>query len=225
MHQKLSIIIPALNEAQLIEDTLKPLQPLRQEGVEIILCDGGSRDNTTQLAEPLVDIVWLCDPGRARQMNAGAMIASGDYLLFLHADTQLPDDFLECWQSIQKHQPLWGFFKVRLSGSEALLKMVTFFINLRSRLTSVATGDQCIYVQRTLFDQLGGYRDIPLMEDVELTTRLRQQKRARLVEPPVLTSSRRWERDGVWRTVWLMWRLRWRFFRGADPGELVKQYY
>ncbi|MDM3869786.1 TIGR04283 family arsenosugar biosynthesis glycosyltransferase [Porticoccus sp. W117] len=224
MH-KLSIIVPALNEAELLDSTLQPLQPLREQGVEVILVDGGSADGTPQQAQSLVDMVWLSDPGRARQMNAGAMIASGDYLLFLHADTQLPKDFEKCWQRIQQYQPLWGFFPVRLSGSRQVLKLVSFFMNLRSRLTSIATGDQCIYVQRQLFDELGGYGDIPLMEDVEFTSRLRQRKRARLVASPVTTSSRRWERDGVWRTIWLMWRLRWRYFCGADPQQLVKQYY
>ncbi|MGS2724517.1 TIGR04283 family arsenosugar biosynthesis glycosyltransferase [Porticoccus sp. GXU_MW_L64] len=223
--QKLSIIIPTLNEAELIEATLKPLQGLRAEGVEIIVADGGSNDGTAQLAQSLVDTVWLSDPGRARQMNAGAMIASGDYLLFLHADTQLPEDFPQCWQKIQQYRPLWGFFPVRLNDTRPTLKMVSLFMNLRSRITSIATGDQCIYVQRQLFDEQGGYADIPLMEDVELTSRLRQRKRARLVSSPVTTSSRRWQRNGVWRTIWLMWRLRWRYFCGADPQELAKQYY
>ena len=222
---KLSIIIPTLNEADIVAGALTRLQSLRSDNIELIIADGGSTDNTVALAEPLVDQVWFSDPGRARQMNSGAMIASGDYLLFLHIDTQLPEDFADVWQRIQQYQPLWGFFKVKLSGSPSLLRMVEAFMNLRSRITSIATGDQCIYVRCELFERLEGFADIPLMEDVELSARLRRHKRARWIEQSVITSSRRWEKQGVWKTVWLMWRLRLSYFFGADPKQLAHRYY
>ena len=225
MTRLLSIIVPALNEAEVIAGTLASLQPLRGSGVELIVADGGSTDGTAELAEPLVDQLWRTDPGRARQMNAGAMVASGDYLLFLHADTMLPKDFHRLWQRIHDRQPLWGFFKLRLSGRQPLLRMVEFFINWRSRATSVGTGDQCLYLRRELFERLGGFADIPLMEDVEISKRLRRHSRPHWIDRPVVTSSRRWEQRGVWRTVWLMWRLRLAYYCGATPERLVRRYY
>lgn len=225
MAKSLSIIVPTLNEAGVIADTLASLQPLRRGAIELIVADGGSTDGTIELAQPMVDRLWRSDPGRARQMNAGAMVASGHYLLFVHADTLLPADFQPLWRHIRDCRPQWGFFRLRLSGAHPLLRMVEFFINWRSRLTAVGTGDQCLYVRRELFEQLGGFADIPLMEDVEISKRLRRHSRPHRVGQPVVTSSRRWEQQGIWRTVWLMWRLRLAYCCGVKPERLARRYY
>lgn len=224
MNASLTLIVPTLNEAQGIEDTLRPLQRLRRHNVEVIVCDGGSTDATVTLAEPLVDQVWLSDPGRALQMNAGAMIASGDYLLFLHADTRLPPDFADLWRMLQQRMPLWGFFAVRLTGRNPMFRMVETFMTIRSRLTGVGTGDQCLFVQRRLFEQLGGFAEIPLMEDLDICKRLKRHCRPFCIRRPVTTSSRRWESHGIARTIFLMWRLRMAWFLGVSPERLAKRY-
>ncbi len=224
-NHSLSLIIPAFNEADSLEQTLRPLQSLRKKGVEIILCDGGSTDATTTLAEPLVSQVWLSDKGRARQMNAGAMIASGDYLLFLHADTVLPDDFADLWAEVSSARLKWGFFAVRLSGRNLVFRLVETFMNWRSRLTGVCTGDQCLFVQKDLFARCGGYADISLMEDIELCKRLKGYCRPHCVRTPVTTSSRRWEEKGVFRTILLMWRLRLAWYFGVSHQRLAEHYY
>lgn len=221
---KLSIIIPCLNEADVIVESLLRLQPLRQQSIELLLVDGGSSDNTRELAEPLVDSVLSSRSGRAIQMNTGAQHASGDYLLFLHADTYLPDSFLDekfFWESSRS---AWGFFPVRLSGSHWLLRVVAWCMNHRSRLTAMATGDQAIFIRRDIWKQLEGFAEIPLMEDIELSRRLKRW-RPYVARSRVITSSRRWEDNGMVSTILLMWWLRWRFFCGADPVDLKKRYH
>lgn len=221
--QQLSVIIPVLNESAHITPTLMALQPLRQGGHEVILVDGGSRDDTVALAEELVDQVLLSEAGRALQMNLGARHAWGDTLLFLHADTLIPYDLIpRISEALADHQ--WGFFRVRMSGHHPLLRVVAGMMNLRSCITGIGTGDQAIFVTKSLFQDSGGFAPIPLMEDVELCRRLKGHGRPACVRSRMLTSSRRWESNGILKTIVLMWRLRWAFFRGADPVELAKRY-
>ena len=219
---KLSIIMPVRNEAAGIVAALTPLQPLRGE-LELILVDGGSSDDTVPLARPLVDRLIQSAPGRATQMNAGAALAHGDWLLFLHADTQLPTNFLELLPAADAASQ-WGRFDVRLSPSSPMLRVVAWMMNWRSRLTGVCTGDQAIFVRRALFEQVGGYAPIPLMEDIELSKRLRPHGRPLCLHERLTTSSRRWQQNGTLRTIVLMWWLRWRYWRGAPVEKLAQRY-
>ena len=220
---RLSIIMPARNEAKHIVASLLPLQSLRGE-LEIILVDGGSSDSTVALAEPLCDQVLHSPPGRARQMNAGATVASGETLLFLHADTQLPAGFLHLISLKVNAQEPWGRFDVKLEPSGALLRLVASMMNWRSRLTGVCTGDQGIFVQQRLFAELGGYADLPLMEDIELSKRLRQHGKPDCLQPALITSSRRWQQHGTLRTIVLMWWLRMLYWLGVPPHRLALWY-
>lgn len=220
---KFSIIIPALNEAEKIVATLAPLQLLRQQGHEVILCDGGSCDETVALAQPLVDYIVSSERGRSLQMNNGAAQATGDLLLFLHADTQLPANAAQLIESAL-HKKSWGRFDVRLSGTHPLLRVIEFMMNWRSRLTGICTGDQALFIRQELFRAAGGFPEIALMEDIALSKRLKPHSRPACIATPVITSSRRWERYGILRTVVLMWRLRLAFFCGADPQRLAERY-
>ena len=219
----LSIIVPVLDEAPGIEACLRALSPMRARGTEVIVVDGGSVDDTAALSRPLADRVITSPRGRAKQMNAGARAASGEALLFLHADTTLPDDADRLvGQALVQRE--WGRFDVRIDGAAPGLAVVAAFMNLRSRLTSIATGDQAIFVQRATFDAVGGFPDIPLMEDIALSRALRARGRPACVAARAATSGRRWERQGVARTILLMWRLRYAYWRGAEPAELARRY-
>ncbi len=220
----LSIVMPVLNEAEIIVSALHALEPLRRHSTELIVVDGGSVDATVELARPLAGEVIRTLPGRARQMNRGARAASGDYLLFLHADTRLPSDAPRLLLALFRQRAVWGRFDVRLSGPRRTLRLVEWLMNRRSRLTGIATGDQAIFVRRDWFETIGGYPEIPLMEDIALSARLKKIVRPVCLEEPVVTSSRRWEQRGVLRTVLLMWWLRLRFFFGADPEKLARAY-
>jgi rSAM/selenodomain-associated transferase 2 len=217
---KLSVVIPALNEAAAIGATLAALAPLRARGHEVVLADGGSEDATREIAAHLADRVVLAPRGRARQMNAGAAAASGDALLFLHADTRLPAnaDHL-IFHSLKKNP--WGRFDVAIEGRSALLPVIAFFMNTRSRLTGIATGDQAIFVRREAFP---GFPDIPLMEDIGFSKVMKRRSPPACLREKAATSGRRWERRGVLRTVILMWRLRLAYFLGAAPDELARRY-
>jgi len=221
---KLSIIVPALNEAAGIARCLAALQPARQRGHEVIVVDGGSEDATPRLARPLADVVLDAPRGRAAQMNAGAARAGGAGLVFLHADTRMPEDGDDavCAALAASH---WGRFDVRITGRHPLLGAIAAAMNLRSRLTGIATGDQAIFVRRAAFEALGGYAPIPLMEDVELSRRLRRLGAPACLRARVETSGRRWESRGVLRTVALMWRLRLAYWMGADPARLAERYH
>jgi rSAM/selenodomain-associated transferase 2 len=221
---QLSVIIPARDEAQALPQLLANLAWLRACGAELIVVDGGSRDATAALAAPYVDRVLASSPGRARQMNAGAAVACGDYLWFVHADTQVSAESIQRLLEVLGERPVWGRFDVRLSGQSLSLRLIGSMISLRSRLTGVASGDQGIFVARVSFEALGGYADIALMEDLELIRRLKKLARPRCLRPALLTSSRRWERHGVWRTVLLMWRLRLAYYCGANPDQLARRY-
>jgi rSAM/selenodomain-associated transferase 2 len=220
---KLSIIVPVLDEAAAIVACLKQLQPWR-EVAEIIVVDGGSSDETVQLASALCDKVVVTGAGRARQMNAGAAQAAADYLLFLHCDTQLPASPRSFVDRLAA-APSWGYFGVRLSGGDFRFRIIEWSMNRRSAITRVATGDQAIFLARPLWLELGGYAEIPLMEDVELCKRLRQLAVPVVVHPGVVTSSRRWEHYGVWMTVFKMWSLRLAYWLGVSPQRLARSYH
>ncbi len=220
---RLSFILPVLDEVAGLLDTLVPLQPLRRQGHEVILVDGGSRDGTPALAAPWVDRVLAAPRGRARQMNAGAAQAGGESLVFLHADTRLPEDAAPLIQAALRER-LWGRFDVRIRGRLRLLKLVARLMNLRSRLTGIATGDQVFFVRREVFSALGGFPDQPLMEDIELSKRLKRRGPPACLRQRVLTSGRRWESQGAWRTIFLMWRLRFDYWRGVPVEALAARY-
>ena len=217
---RLSVIIPTLNEAAAIGTALAALAPLRARGHEVLVADGGSEDGTRDIAAPLADRVMAAPRGRARQMNAGAAAATGDALLFLHADTRLPakaDQII--FHSLEQNP--WGRFDVTIEGRSALLPVIAFFMNLRSRLTGVATGDQAIFVRRADF---AGFPEIALMEDIAFSKAMKRRGAPAALHEKVTTSGRRWERHGVLRTMALMWRLRLAFFFGAEPDELARRY-
>ncbi len=220
---KLSIILPALNEASGIVATLTALQPLRAAGHELIVVDGGSIDATALLASVDADQVINSARGRARQMNAGAAAASGDALLFLHADTRLPAQADSLILDALQNQ-LWGRFDVEISGRPAMLRVVAGMMNRRSRLTGIATGDQAMFMTRAAFDAAGGYPEQPLMEDIELSKRLKRLGPPACLRERVVTSGRRWEQHGVWRTILLMWRLRFDYWRGVPVERLAARY-
>lgn len=220
----LSIIIPMLNEAAGIQAALTPLQVLREAGTEIIVVDGGSHDDSLALAAPLADTLLVSDPGRARQMNLGAEHARAAALVFLHADTQLPAGAVELIiQALNTH--CWGRFDIHLEGQSRWLPLVSQMMNLRSRLSGIATGDQCLFIRRTTFNAVGGFPDQPLMEDIELSKRLKRQQRPACLNAKVISSGRRWDKGGAWPTIYLMWRLRYRYWRGVCAHQLIKEYH
>lgn len=225
MPSLLTVILPVLNEAACIQATLGTLQAMRGRGVEVIVCDGGSDDGTAKLAVPWADRVLSTPRGRARQMNAGAALAGSPVLLFLHADTRLPDHADDLvLTGLATSGRVWGRFDVRIAGKPGLLRMVAFFMNRRSRWSGIATGDQAIFVRREAFETVGGFPDQPLMEDIELSKRLRRFGPPLCLPEKVVTSGRRWEQHGAWRTIWLMWRLRWLYWLGVSAERLAGMY-
>lgn len=220
----LSIILPVLNEAAGIAAQLAELQSLRASGVELVVVDGGSNDGSAAQPAALVDSLLKAPRGRAVQMNAGASASTGAALLFLHADTTLPPSADRLVRRALEDGALWGRFDVRIAGAHPLLRVVERTMNWRSRRTGVATGDQAIFVRRDVFEAIGGYPEIPLMEDIALSKRLRRIAAPACLAEPVTTSGRRWEKHGVLRTILLMWRLRAAYFFGADPQRLAVRY-
>jgi rSAM/selenodomain-associated transferase 2 len=218
-----SIIIPALNEAESLSTLLPELQAM-PGSAQLIVADGGSLDQTRSVAATSGVMLVESARGRALQMNAGAAQAGGDILLFLHADTLLPDNAIELVEQAVCAGAHWGRFDLRLSGKHWLLRIVERMINWRSCLSGIATGDQAIFLRRDLFQQLGGYAEIPLMEDVELSKRLKRLARPICIRQPLTTSSRRWERYGIVRTILLMWRLRLAYALGTTPELLAQRY-
>ena len=197
--------------------------PLAERGAQRIVVDGGSDDTTVTLATDHAERVAIAAPGRASQMNAGAGEASGDVLLFLHADTLLPENADQMIDQALAQRP-WGRFDVRIAERGAWPVVVAWFMNRRSRLTGIATGDQAMFMRREVFQHLGGFAPIPLMEDIEISTRLKRLGRPACLRAHVVTSGRRWARHGPARTIWLMWRLRLAYFLGADPARLAARY-
>jgi rSAM/selenodomain-associated transferase 2 len=225
----LTVVIPAMNEAVALPRLLEAMAPWRMRGVEVIVVDGGSRDATAELARGHCDQVLVQSPGRACQMNAGARAARGAVLLFLHADTHLPEDAVEAIRSAvgpgaDLDRRLWGRFDVRIVGRPRMLPVIAWCMNRRSRWTGIATGDQAIFVRREAFEAVGGFPEQPLMEDIELSRRLRRLGPPACLRGPAETSGRRWESRGVWRTILLMWSLRWAYWRGSSPEDLARRY-
>ena len=220
---KFSIIIPTLNEEKTIQSCLSALRPLRAE-CEIIIVDGGSTDNTKILARPLAGKVITSAKGRARQMNSGARQATGEVLIFLHADTRLPENALSSIQREIGGKRQWGRFDIQLSGTSFMLKVIAWMMNRRSRLTGIATGDQVIFVARAAFETAGHYPEISLMEDIALCKALRKTGPPVCLKDKAVSSGRRWEHNGIYKTILLMWSLRLRYFFGADPQILAFLY-
>jgi rSAM/selenodomain-associated transferase 2 len=221
--RRLTIIVPMLDEAAIVVGTLAALAPLRARGAEVIVVDGGSEDGTPRLAAPLADRVLVAPRGRGPTMNAGAAVATGDVFVFLHADTTLPDN-ADTLIAAALARRAWGRFDLRIAGKHSLLPLVARMINWRSRLTGIATGDQAIFVTRQAFSEVGGFPDLPLMEDIAMSRRLKRLSRPSCVTTPVVTSGRRWEHHGVWRTIVLMWRLRLAYYCGIEPARLALRY-
>lgn len=218
-----SIVVPTLNEIEQLPDLTAHLQHWQRRGCEVLLVDGGSEDGTAEAAEANGFVVIRSSRGRARQMNAGMRAASGRILIFLHADTRLPGDGVASVLNAVK-RGCWGRFDVRIRGDAPMLRIVSFFMNLRSRLTGIATGDQAIFVTRALLMEMGGFPDQPLMEDIELSRQLKRRQRPVCLSAKVSTSGRRWLARGVWPTIWLMWRLRWAYWRGTPAEQLAEEY-
>jgi rSAM/selenodomain-associated transferase 2 len=217
--------MPVLDEEHGIVAALEALAGARADGAEVVVVDGGSRDATVALAAPRADRVIAGARGRARQMNTGAAAARAPRLLFLHADTRLPAGAVERVVAALDgtHHP-WGRFDVRIEGRDPMLRVVAACMNARSRVTGIATGDQAIFVARAAFESVGGFADIPLMEDIALSRALKRLARPLCLRERVTTSGRRWERHGTWRTIALMWRLRLAYALGADPRGLARRY-
>jgi rSAM/selenodomain-associated transferase 2 len=221
---RLSIVMPVLDEAGRICAALDALAPLRARGVQVVVVDGGSRDATAALCEGLADAVLAAPRGRARQLNAGAAAADSDALLFLHADTALPAAAPQLVaRALSAHA--WGRFDVRIDGRARVLPLVAALMNARSRFSGIATGDQAIFMRRAAFDAVGGFPDQPLMEDIEISRRLRARCGApACLREQVTTSGRRWDQRGAWRTIALMWRLRLLYRLGVSPERLAAAY-
>ena len=220
---KFSIIIPTLNEEKTIQSCLLALQPLRPD-CQLIVADGDSSDNTKAIALPLADKVINSEKGRSRQMNNGAAEAKGEILIFLHADTYLPDNALQLIRQHTTDKNPWGRFDIQLSGDHSLLKVIALLMIWRSRLSGIATGDQAIFVTKQAFAMAGRYPEIDLMEDIALCKSLKKISPPVCLAAKVISSGRRWEYKGVCRTILLMWTLRLLYFFGADPKTLAHFY-
>ena len=222
----ISIIVPTLSEASGIVPLLSCfVEARRHRHFEVIVVDGGSDDGTFDLARPLADHVLSSPRGRASQMNAGAAVAAGEMLLFLHADTRLPIEALrQLPTQLARSGKVWGRFDVAIEGTHPMLRVIAWAMNVRSRLTGIATGDQAMFVRREAFDRCGGFPDIPLMEDIALSRRLKRESAPLCLAERATTSGRRWERHGVFRTMALMWLLRLLYFVGVDPARLARLY-
>jgi rSAM/selenodomain-associated transferase 2 len=219
----LTIVVPVLDEATIIVGALRALAPLRARGAEIIVVDGSSVDGTHHLAAPLADRVITAPRGRGASLNAGAALGTGEAFLFLHADTVLPDN-ADGLIAAALTRRVWGRFDLRIAGRHPFLAVIARMINWRSRLTGIATGDQAIFVAREAFAAVGGFPDLPLMEDVAMSRRLKRLSRPFCIATPVITSGRRWEHYGVAQTIMLMWRLRLAYYLGAEPARLALRY-
>lgn len=224
MRPALCIVMPVLDEADTLALRLRGLQQFRQRGARLVVVDGGSADDTLAVARAHADLALLAPRGRAAQMNAGAAACPADFLLFLHADTALPENADALARRATLGPFAWGRFDVRIDSARPLLRMVEGMMNLRSRWTGIATGDQAMFVRHDLFRSVGGFPEIALMEDIALSRLLKRHGPPACLRERVTTSARRWEVDGVWRTILLMWRLRAAYFLGADPERLALQY-
>jgi rSAM/selenodomain-associated transferase 2 len=221
----ISVIVPILDELAVLPRLMEHLAELRQQGCEVLLVDGGSSDGSVEMARAGGFSVLERQPGRGRQMNAGASAASGDILLFLHADTRLPEGAIfrvRC--ALESGRSVWGRFDVRIDGRSSILAVVAAMMNGRSRLTGIATGDHAMFVRRDVFVTIGGFPEQPLMEDIEISRRLRRHSWPIRIASRVVTSGRRWEQCGVWQTILLMWWLRFAYWCGASATALARRY-
>mgnify|MGYP003632041394 FL=1 len=221
----ISIIVPMLNESSQLPDLLEHIIEYKKAGCDVILVDGGSSDQSAEQAEALGFTVLRSEKGRAIQMNTGAKSASSDILLFLHADTRLPekaDQIIE--RAFEDKNAQWGRFDITITGQAFMLKVVAWFMNHRSRLSSIVTGDQAVFIRRDLFEELGYFPVQALMEDIEFSKRLKGTCKPIALREKVHTSGRRWEQKGIWRTIFLMWSLRFAYWRGASAAELASKY-
>ncbi|MGM8884573.1 TIGR04283 family arsenosugar biosynthesis glycosyltransferase [Psychrobacter sp. 1U2] len=236
MTATVAIIIPILNEADNLPHLFASISALNPSPQQVVLVDGGSKDNSIIVAKDILkalkadnksSIDWQIiesKAGRAVQMNAGAALATSDILLFLHADTKLPTQAIsEVITAIKNSK--WGRFDVKLNSRQPTLWLVSQMINLRSRFTSIATGDQAIFITRKLFEQVGGYPKQALMEDIELCKRLKGMTKPACLKTKVITSARRWQQHGTWRTIILMWQLRFDYWRGVSADNIKQRYY
>ena len=222
---RMSVIVPTLNEASAIAAALGALAPLRARGHEVIVADGGSNDGTQEIAANRADRVIAAPRGRASQMNAGARMATGDVLVFLHADTRLPIDAdLAIARELERSGGSWGRFDVSIDSAVLLLGLVARAMNARSRLSGIATGDQAIFIRRAEFAAVGGFPALALMEDVAMSRLLKRRSPPICLSERAVTSGRRWEANGVLRTIAFMWWLRLRYFLGASPDRLARSY-
>tara|TARA_R110002072_G_scaffold94299_3_gene208445 strand:+ start:8959 stop:9633 length:675 start_codon:yes stop_codon:yes gene_type:complete len=221
----ISIIVPILNEAAQLPELLEHLLACKRASCEVILVDGGSTDQSPEQAEALGFSVVRSKKGRALQMNTGAKFASGDILLFLHADTRLPENSDQIIkQAFEDTRSDWGRFNVTISGRAFMFKVIAWFMNHRSRLSSIVTGDQAIFIRKNLFEKMGGFPVQALMEDIEFSKRLKRISKPVALRVKVITSGRRWEQKGIWNTIYLMWSLRFSYWRGVSAEELAAKY-
>ena len=221
-----SIIVPDFNEAETIEAFLVSVRESCGGGAQIIVVDGNSADGTASIARPRCDRLLESRKQRAAQMNAGVRHASADIFWFLHADSRLPkhaDELIR--DALARSGRSWGFFQVRLSGSNLMLRIVERMMNWRSNLTGIASGDQGMFVSRELFERIGGFQEIALMEDIAISGKLKVAGWPVCLPQKLVTSSRRWEKNGMLRTILLMWKLRLLYFFGVEPGKLARMYY
>ena len=224
MNPPLTIIIPVLNEARILPDRLEALQFVRSRDVELIVVDGGSTDDSFDIASAQSDHTLKSPAGRAKQMNHGARHASTEWLLFLHADTRLEEEAFEALLEALSREPDWGWFDVRIEGKHPLLSLTAVMMNARAGLTKVATGDQGLFMKKALFDAVGGFPDMSLMEDVALSKALRGIAKSKVVCTPLVTDGRRWDQGGWFRTVLRMWGLRFAYWAGVGPDRLADYY-
>jgi rSAM/selenodomain-associated transferase 2 len=221
---KLSVIVPVINEEMNLSRIAGCLRSVIEQGHEVIIVDGGSTDNTLTIAYDITDTIIISKKGRALQMNNGASVASGDVVLFLHADTLLPENVAEIISDVYVGENFWGRFDVRLSNEKYVYRLIECMMNMRSSLTSIVTGDQAMFFEKNLFDRIGGFPEIALMEDVEISRQLKKISKPVRLKSKVVTSSRRWETNGVVATVLLMWKLRLYYFFGVSPEKLSQMY-
>jgi len=222
--KSIAIIVPVLNEAENLPALINQLSKLNQSEVEIIIVDGGSTDTTLKLLANMNLSAISAPRGRANQMNAGALHSHANILMFLHADTELPANAVKAVEAAIKEGAFWGRFNVRISGKHPMFKIIAMMMNWRSRLTGMVTGDQVIFIRRELFNAVDGFPEQPLMEDIEISKRLRKISRPACLPETVITSGRRWQKHGVWKTILLMWRLRFAYWRGVPASELAEYY-
>ncbi len=221
----ISIIIPVLDEEEHISSALESIERLNGEK-EIILVDGGSIDNTVDIVKKKGVILLSSQKGRGHQMNRGAEIANGETLLFLHADTKLPDNaFLEIERIIKGSENIGGRFNVKFDDDRFIFKLIAFLMNWRSKLTGIFTGDHAIFIRKDIFKDIGGFLEIPLMEDIAFSKKMKRGGRVVCLEDNVITSARKWKEEGIIKTILMMWFLRFLYFFKISPKFLSKIYY